>query len=236
MPKPFSVVILQSNYIPWRGYFDLISRANLFVFHDDLQYTKGDWRNRNQIRTPSGNQWLSVPVGQSQSRLICEVEISDPTWQKQHFDKIYNSYHRAPHFDAMLPFLEQNYLSTNWTTLTELNQSLIKEISGKYLGLDTEFLDSRTLELSEKKGERVLEILAKTGAEKYVSGPSAMNYLSQEMFLASSIELEWIDYSDYVQYPQIHSPFDDRVSIVDLIANTGHDARNIFNRRKNGVK
>ena len=58
------IAILQSNYIPWKGYFDLINMVDEFIIYDDVQYTKNDWRNRNKIKTSQGIQWLSIPVRQ----------------------------------------------------------------------------------------------------------------------------------------------------------------------------
>ena len=92
------VAIIQSNYIPWKGYFDIINDVDLFIFHDDLQYTKGDWRNRNKIKTPQGTIWITIPVGTNTERLICEVEIKDNQWQRKHYNLLKQHYINTPYY------------------------------------------------------------------------------------------------------------------------------------------
>src|SRR5690349_15770355 len=108
------VAVIQSNYIPWKGYFDIIHDVDVFIFYDDLQYTKNDWRNRNQIKSSYGLQWLTIPVGQRSDRLICDVQIADSGWQKKHWEKLRHSYARAPFFSRYAPFLEDIYLDAHW--------------------------------------------------------------------------------------------------------------------------
>jgi hypothetical protein len=217
------VGIIQSNYIPWRGYFDIIGQVDLFIFYDDVQYTKGDWRNRNKIKTSRGPDWLTVPVGTDLKRLICEVEINDSRWQKDHFDRITANYHSAPFLNDMLGFLESIYLETKWTNLSELNQHIIARICREFLGITTPFEDSRRFELTGKKGERVIELLKQAGATSYLSGPAAKNYLDPARFEEAGIALEWMDYSGYHPYKQLHPPFDGAVSIIDMLLMLGPD-------------
>ncbi len=221
------VGIIQSNYIPWRGYFDIIDKVDLFVFHDDLQYTKDDWRNRNRILTDSGPQWLTIPCGKSEKRLICEVELSDTSWQSKHWNMLMQHYRAAPGFGQYSEFFESVYKKRGWSNLSDLNQFLITEISRSFLGVKTEFLDSRELGLTLRKGERVIEILEKVGAKSYLSGPSAKGYLESSMFADRGIALEWMDYPEYMPYPQRFEGFEGfvgDVSIVDLLLNLGDDA------------
>lgn len=218
------VAILQSNYIPWKGYFDIIGQVDLFVFHDDLQYTKGDWRNRNKIKTPKGTEWITVPCGTSEHRRIYEVILPDPAWQRQHWNLIRTHYARAPYFKSYAPFFEDIYLGRTWTSLSDLNQHVIRAISSDILGLTTRFDDSRAYGLKQSKAARVLELLAKLHADTYLSGPAAKDYLCDADFLTAGIRLEWMDYSGYPEYPQLFPPFQHAVSIIDLIFNTGPDA------------
>jgi hypothetical protein len=218
------VAILQSNYLPWKGYFDIVGSVDLFIFHDDLQYTKGDWRNRNKIKTPRGTEWLTIPCGTSEKRLICEVELADHRWQRNHWDLIRASYSCAARFGEYADFFEEIYLGREWTSLSELNQHLITEISTRFLGMTTVFEDSRKYRLTEAKGARVLELLAKAGAGVYLSGPAAKAYLDEDSFARQGIELEWMDYSGYPEYPQLFSPFEPAVSIIDLLFNVGDEA------------
>ena len=203
--------ILQSNYIPWKGYFDIISQVDEFIFYDDVQYTNRDWRNRNKIKTPNGLLWISIPVGESTNRLICEVEIPNSDWQKKHWQSILRYYGKAPHFKEYKDFFEHFYLSDTHTNLSEMNQSLIKKISRDILKIKTEFKDSREFGLQGKKEERILELLQKTNADYYLSGPAAKNYISEQNFADKNIKLEWADYSSYPEYKQLFGQFEHAV-------------------------
>lgn len=215
------VAILQSNYIPWKGYFDIIGKVDLFVFHDDVQYTKLDWRNRNKIKTAKGTQWLTVPCGTDTNRLICDVKIPKADWQVKHLNLIKENYKSTQYFNQYNNFLEEFYLSQKWTNLSDMNQYMIKEISLRFLGIKTQFKDSRSYNLKKKKEDRVIELLKKVGASTYLSGPSARSYLNENNFAKENITLEWMDYNNYLEYPQLFSPFNHEVSILDLLFNTG---------------
>ncbi len=220
------VAILQSNYIPWKGYFDIINMVDEFVFHDDLQYTKGDWRNRNKIKTPKGVEWLTIPCGSSEKRLICEVELTDQSWQKKHWSKIKENYKTARFFYSYNSFFEEIYLNNTWENLSDLNQYVIKKIALEILNIKTNFVDSRIFYLKGKKAERVLEILKKTNGKVYLSGPLAKNYLDEVLFEKEGIKIQWMDYSNYPIYNQLFPPFEHGTSILDLIFNEGPRASN----------
>ena len=224
------VAILQSNYIPWKGYFDIIRSVDLFIFHDDLQYTKGDWRNRNKIKTPNGIKWLTIPCGTNEKILICEVEITDHSWQKQHWNLIQMSYKKSEYFSVYKSFFEDIFLGENWKNLSDFNQIIIKKISKEILNIDTEFDDSRRYELKEKKGDRVIELLKKANAEYYLSGPAAKDYINEKVFKENNISLEWMDYSNYPEYTQLYPPFEHFVSIIDLIFNEGPNTLNFMKK------
>ena len=219
-----TVVVLQSNYIPWKGYFDLIHDADLFIFYDDLQFTKNDWRNRNKIKTPKGAEWITIPVGADAHRLICEVEIKDSFWQKKHWKTIQQHYGKCPYFARYQAFFEEAYLGRQWGNLSELNHYLIRSISEELLNLTTEFRDSREYRLSGQKLDRLMELVTKSEANRYISGPAAKGYIEPARFAEAGIELVWKDYSGYPEYPQPFPPFIHGVSILDLIFNVGNDA------------
>ena len=218
------VAVIQSNYIPWRGYFDIIHDADLFIFHDDLQYTKNDWRNRNRIKLPGGPDWLTIPAGSNENRLICEVELQSDDWQKKHWRLIAQHYSRAPHFASYKGFLEDFYLVRTWRNLSVLNQHLIRHISTEFLGIHTRFADSRTYAPAGKKLDRLLDLVSKAGASTYLSGPAAKDYIDPARFAELGIDLAWKDYAGYPEYPQRFPPFEHGVSILDLLFNTGPDA------------
>jgi len=219
-----SVAVLQSNYVPWKGYFDIIHDVDTFVFYDDVQFTKNDWRNRNRIKTTQGVQWLSVPVGADIGRTIREVAIPDSSWQRKHFETLRQSYGKAPHFGHVEPFLEEVYVKRRWDNLSAMNQFVITTIAHDFLGLSTRFEDSSRYALKGVRQERLLELLAATGATTYVSGPSGRDYMDLAEFERRGIRVAFKDYSAYPEYPQLHPPFEHRVSILDVLAHTGPDA------------
>ncbi len=220
-----NVAVLQSNYIPWKGYFDIIHDVELFIFHDDLQYTKNDWRNRNRIVTEGGVKWLTIPVGTDEHRLILDVRMTDRSWQKKHYDMLLASYRRAPYFEKYRAFLEHVYLARRWDYLFELNRYLIERISLDYLGISTKFADSRDFATHGAKHEKLLSMLQAAGATRYVSGPAARDYIQAGDYERAGIELVWKDYGGYPAYPQRHNgAFEHGVSVLDLLFNTGDEA------------
>lgn len=222
-PTGTRVAVLQSNYIPWKGYFDIIHDVDLFIFYDDVQFTKNDWRNRNRIKTPAGTAWITVPVGQDIGRRICDVTIPDPRWAKVHWKTLSQNYSRAAHFGRYRGLFESVYLARAWLTLSELNRHLIEALC-KELGIAARFADSRDYALEGQASERLLRLLLQAGAKTYVSGPSARDYLDAAAFERAGIEVAYKSYEGYPEYPQLHPPFDHRVSIVDVLFNLGPGA------------
>lgn len=216
------VAILQSNYIPWKGYFDIIHDVDTFIFYDDVQYTTRDWRNRNRIKSESGPQWLTVPVGSDRDRRISDVLLpTDGAWAADHWRKITRAYRRAPYFDRYRPYFETFYLRRSWRSLSDLNQALIVGVCRDLLGVTTRFERSAEYGLTAAKGDRIIELLEKTGADLYVSGPSARAYLSEERCAAAGVAVVWKDYGGYPEYPQLHGAFQHDVTILDLLFQTG---------------
>jgi len=215
------VAVIQSNYIPWKGYFDIIHDVDLFIFYDDVPYTKNDWRNRNKIKSRQGLHWLTIPVGSRNERLINEVEIEDSSWTRKHWETLKQSYSKAPYFDQYKEFFECFYLGAKWKNLSELNQYLIKTISREFLGINTNFMDSRDLHPEGQKLDRLLDLLLKAGADRYLSGPAAKSYIDETRFTDVGIEIVYKDYSGYPEYPQVFPPFEHAVSILDVLFNCG---------------
>lgn len=218
------VAVIQSNYIPWKGYFDIINDVDLFVFYDNVQYTNRDWRNRNKVKVSQGTQWLTVPVQASRDMLVCDVTIASPDWGGNHYKTLLHQYAKAPYFKNYKPFLEYVYLEKTWESLSELNQFLIRQISVDILGINTKFEDSRKFQVQGQKLDRLVHLVKQTGAELYVSGPAAKDYIDQESFSDEGIALVYKDYSNYPEYSQFHPPFEHYVSILDLLFHTGPDA------------
>jgi hypothetical protein len=220
------VAIVQSNYIPWKGYFDLIAAADEFILYDDAQYTRSDWRNRNKIKTPQGLRWLTVPVTIKGKfpQLIREAEISGNAWQEKHWKNFCQYYGRAPHFKAVAERLAPYYHERRFTHLSDLNRSLTEMICD-YLRIDTKITRSSDYALPEGRTQRIVSLCAQAGATEYISGPAARGYIEPELFQAAGIALRWFDYDGYPAYPQQGGAFEHGVSIVDLLFNCGEDAR-----------
>lgn len=219
-------LITQSNYIPWKGYFDAINLVDVCVLYDDMQYTKRDWRNRNKIKTPQGLQWLSIPVEVKGKffQPINETLISDPNWAIDHWKSIQNNYGKAPFFKAYKPFFEDLYLGCTETHLSLINYRFIKAICD-LLEIKTPIRWSSEFELKGDKTEKLLNICVDLGASAYYSGPAAKDYMDLALFSQKNIKVKWLEYSGYPEYPQLFGNFEHGVSIIDLIFNTGSDAR-----------
>ena len=218
------IAILQSNYIPWKGYFDIIHDVDLFLFYDEVQYTKRDWRNRNQIATADGLQWLAVPVSANRQTAVDRAKIVADGWNRRHWNAIVCNYSKAPYFKQYRDFFEDVYLSRQWEYLSELNQYLLTYISHEFLGCKTQFANSRDYKSVGVKHEKLLSLVRSTHADIYESGPAAKEYIVEEDYQKSGIKLVWKDYSGYPEYQQLHTPFCHNVSILDLLFNTGPDA------------
>jgi len=218
------VAVIQSNYIPWKGYFDIINDVDQFIFYDDVQYTKNDWRNRNKIKTPNGTEWITVPVSATSESLICEVGFQSAQWSTKHFKTLTALYSKAPYFKKYKEFFEYIYLERKWGTLSELNQYLITKISHEFLGIKTQFTQSSEYNLEGKKLDRLLSLLKAANASSYLSGPAAMDYIDSSTFENNEIELLYKQYSDYKEYDQFHPPFNHYVSILDLLFHAGPDS------------
>lgn len=216
--------MLQPNYIPWKGVFDLISRVDVFVFYDDVQYTKRDWRNRNKIKTKDGEIWLTVPVKASRDQLICEVEIDQSVdWQENHYKTIKNSYAKTPFLAEYEFLLEEIYLKTKWKKISDLDVFSTKIIA-KALGLNPEWVLASDLHAQgSKDGEKIINICKKLDCDYFINGPAARDFMDTEKFKEASITLDYIDYS-YPEYSQVHGSFTHGVSILDTLFHCGPNA------------
>ena len=219
------IAISQSNYIPWKGYFDMIAAVDEFILYDDMQYTRRDWRNRNRIKTPQGLQWLTVPVrvkGRFQQK-IRDTAIDGHDWAGTHWRALCLNYRRAPHFDAIARWLEPLYLAQDHSHLSSLNRSLIEAIC-RYLGIGTLIRCSSDYTLIPGRTERLADLCLQAGASDYLSGPAARDYLDEAVLREQGIALHWFDYGGYPPYPQQWGTFNHAVTILDLLFNCGPEA------------
>lgn len=217
------VAILQSNYIPWKGYFDMIAAVDEFILYDDVQFTKNDWRNRNKIKTPQGLKWLSVPVGQDISRRIRDVELPSTRWQIKHWKTLESNYRNALHYKEVAAIFEPLYMQRKHTHLSALNRELIEAVCA-YLKITTKISNSWDYSLLDGKTERLADLCTQVGGTEYISGPAARGYIEENVFTELGIKLVWFDYSGYQEYPQLWGKFTHGVSIIDLLFNCGKDA------------
>ena len=222
------VAILQSNYIPWKGYFDIINSVDEFIIYDDVQYTVDDWRNRNKIKTKQGIQWISIPVvkkGRLEKK-ISEIKVADTRWAKKHWGTLTNAYAKTPHFKDYAYIIENLYLNkaAELEYLSDINYLFISEINSM-LGISTTIRWSSDFVLKGDRSERLLNICKETNADHYVSGRAASGYLDGKIFQDANIDIEWVDYSNYPEYEQLHECFTHEVSILDLLFNTGPNVR-----------
>ncbi|MBA3671403.1 MAG: WbqC family protein [Gemmatimonadaceae bacterium] len=219
------VAIVQSNYIPWKGYFDLIRQVDAFVLYDDVQYTPRDWRNRNMVKTPRGAAWMTIPVQvRHRSRqLISEVTTSDNAWRASHWRTLELNYARAPYFTEYRDALRSLYLDSDERRLSAINHRFIARICD-WLGITTALHWSMDFQKAGSASERLLDICRQLGARVYLTGPSALAYLDRSPFVAANVEVEVMRYDGYPEYPQRFPPFEHAVSAIDLLLNTGPDA------------
>jgi hypothetical protein len=219
------VAIVQSNYIPWRGYFDLINSVDEFILYDDMQYTIRDWRNRNLIKTANGPLWLTIPVEVKGKyfQKIKDTFVSDPAWGRKHWTSITHNYAKAKHFAVTRQIFADLYAASEERLLSQINHRFICAICG-LLGIKTTLSRSMDYELIGDKTEKLVNLCKQSGATHYISGPAAKSYLEEELFAREGIVVTYMDYSDYPEYRQLYPPFEPRVSVIDLIFNEGPDA------------
>jgi hypothetical protein len=219
------IAVVQSNYIPWKGYFDMIAAVDEFILYDDMQYTRRDWRNRNQIKTPHGRQWLTVPVRVKgkYNQKIKDTEIDGSNWALLHWKAVVQNYSRSHYFDEIASWLEPLYLSTSYTHLSVLNRCFIEKICA-YLGITTVIRNSWDYTLFDGKTERLVSLCKQAKGTEYVSGLAAKGYIEENLFLDQEIKLSWFDYIGYPEYHQLWGEFTHGVTILDLLFNCGKNA------------
>ena len=218
------VAIIQPNFVPWLGYFDIIDAVDTFVLLDSVQYTKSDWRNRNRIKTPAGLRWITVPVSAPRGTLIRDVASKDLEWRQRHLRQIEAAYREAAHFDTVMPVIRGWFESLESPMLVDIDHSLIENVC-TFLGIQTPILRASDFSASDDRNERLLNLVNACGGTHYVSGPAARAYLDEARFRAEGIAVDWMAYEYDPPYQQPHPPFTWNVSVLDLLLCCGPDAR-----------
>lgn len=226
------ICIIQSCYIPWKGFFDLIGRCDEYVVYDSAQFVKQHWFNRNRIKTADGVKWLTIPVVTS-GRLgqpINKVEVAKP-WADQHWHAIKQAYGRAPFFGHFEHTVRNWYeIADKKTLLTDINAIFLQGIA-EVLCPGTRIVRDRIYPMSGDRMNRLLDIVRAAGAGIYLSGPSARTYFDESIFNEAGIKTEWMNYDGYPEYPQLHGAFEHTVSALDLLFNVGTEASRYLNRQ-----
>ena len=214
------IAISQSNYIPWKGYFNLINLVDEFILYDDMQYTKGDWRNRNKIKTPQGLQWITIAVNRNKLyQKINETKVNNRDWAIKHWKQIKQNYAKAKNFKKYRDIFEELYLSCKEEYLSEINHKFIIAIN-QILEIKTKIRLSSEFEIYGNQTEKLINICKQCNATVYISGPAAKTYFDEELANKENILVEWMNYENYKEYEQLHPPFEHGVTILDLIFNT----------------
>lgn len=224
------LAVLQPGYLPWLGFFDQMNRVDVFVYYDDVQYTRSDWRNRNRVKGPQGPVWLTVPVLHTArfGQMILEAEIDNRAdWARKHRETLRIHYRRAPHFERYWPILDEAY-GQRWERLVDLDLFLLERIKDA-LGISAATHRSSALGIGGARVERLLAICRHFGATSYLTGDAAEDYLEPEPFAAGGVEVEYQRY-EHPAYPQLYGDFVPYLSVVDLLFNCGPESRSILAR------
>lgn len=216
------LVISQPMFFPWVGFYEQIRFCDIYVNYDDVQYSKGSFTNRVQIKSQTGIQWLTVPLKKLHlGQVISEVEIDNTkNWQESHLRILKNCYEFTPHYGDMINIVEEVY-NKEWFFISELAKETLNRVSRYFdLGWDKKNINISALNIPGKGTDRVLEIALKLDAKLYITGHGAGNYLNHIPFEQAGIEVGYMNYKK-MEYPQKHGEFNPFVSVLDLIANIG---------------
>lgn len=219
------IAICQSNYIPWKGYFDMIAAVDEFILYDDMQYTRRDWRNRNYIKTPQGLHFLTVPVKVKGKYFqpIRYTEINGDEWSAVHWRSLEHNYKKAPHYHEVAHVFYSLFNERKYHYLSELNRVMIEAVCA-YLGIRTKISYSWDYRLAEGRTSKLVDLCLQAGGDEYVSGPAARDYIEEDLFERAHVKLTWFDYNGYPAYKQLWGDFVHNVSVLDLLFNCGPEA------------
>jgi len=217
-----SIVISQPMYFPWVGILEQVQLSNIFVHYEDVQFSKGSFSNRVQVKTQAGIKWLTIPLKKlSLGQLINDVEIDYTIdWRNKHISMLKHSYSKTSFKDEMISLVDE-VINKKYLNLAELSKASLMALV-KYFKLENKksFINSSNLDLSGSSSQRVIEICLKLKCNNYITGHGAKNYLDHELFERNGIEVNYINYA-LSPYPQKHGEFTPYVSALDLVANCG---------------
>jgi WbqC-like protein family len=218
-----TAVIHQPDFMPYLGFFDRLLHADVLVLLDDAQYvnaTSRSWTNRDKIKTPGGERWISISVkSAARDTPINEIEISDGVdWRGTHLNLLQQNYRKAAFFDEIYPHLQALY-ARPCVMLADFNRASI-ELLLELLDIRIEIIAASGLTTSGRSNELLVDILKEIGADRYFSGAGARAYFRPEPFETAGIEVTWQNFRHPV-YPQLHGDFIPNLSSIDLLFNCG---------------
>jgi len=225
--------IHQPNFLPWIGYFYKFYLADVFVFLDDAQFSKNSFINRNKIKTPQGEQWITLPIKSANKfeQKINEVKIDNRQKSvKKILSTVKMNYSKTKYFSEYFPEFEVILNNSN-DNLVSLNIDLINWIN-KILDIHKKIvLSSECDDISGSATEKLIKICKKLNATTYFAGFGSSKYHDEDLFSASGIELRFYDFNHPI-YPQIWGDFIPNLSIIDLLFNCGSESKVILNLNK----
>ncbi|MCY0150024.1 WbqC family protein [Hoeflea sp. G2-23] len=223
------VVISQSMYFPWVGMLEQIRLADVFIHYDDVQFSKGSFSNRVQVKTPSGMTWMTVPLSDHRlGQTIEEVQLQPlPRWRDRHLDMLSSSLDGTAFAGEALD-LARGVIDGNHETVAALSRTSMLALS-RYFGLDadTRFASASDFGIAGAGSERVLALVKAVGGTDYITGHGARNYLDHELFEAAGVSVSYMDYK-CAHYRQLHGTFTPFVTALDLVANCGQDGLGVI--------
>ena len=214
------VAIHQPNYLPWMGYFFKMYCADVFIFLDDVQFSKGSYINRVRILSSKGPRWLTVPVNVKLGQKIFDVQPSHDNWQLSHIDLLRNEYAEANYLTNILSELNDLYITLHQDNIAEINIAIVRVLASR-LGIKTSFICSSEIK-SSGKGDELLVNLVKSVAEgaTYLSGTGGAKYQDPNRFSASSLGFEYIEF-EHPEYDQGEGKFEPGLSVIDCLMRYG---------------
>ncbi len=218
----------QPNYLPWLGYFHKMSFSDIFVFLDSVQYTSRTYTNRAFVMQGGRETRLSVPVKvRNSAALISEGAVDTAEFADKHLESLRHAYGKCSHYERIVELLRPHY-EVGQTSLAEFNMGLIKTIAG-FLGLAPRFLTLSELSIESKKNQMMIDIAKACGADIYVSGLGARNYIqgNEQLYAAAGVTLAYQNFA-HPRYRQREEPFVPMCSVLDLLFNEGDEAGEIL--------
>jgi hypothetical protein len=206
----------QPAYLPWLGYFHKIAQADVFVYLDSVQYEKNSYINRNQIKTPQGASWLTIPVKtkghMGGSLRTTNIDDSQP-WRSKHLKSIEMNYRKASRFDLCFPKI-QALLTMPETNLAEYCLHQLRFWLGELGISNTRIARSSDLPIASSKSDLVLDLCRHFGAQRYLSGALGRDYLVEANFSKAGIAIDYQSFKSPV-YPQLWGEFIPNLGVLD---------------------